>query len=53
MVDESQIANSVQTFRTKYEGLSKGTQFIEYMSGDEPNLILLPQFLSRVSDDAL
>jgi hypothetical protein len=41
----------VDIFRTKYRGLNGGTKFVENMSGDEPKLILLPQFLSMISYD--
>ena len=51
--DESLIAKSVHISRDKYRVLSRDpTRSVESMSGDELNLILLPQFLSRISNDS-
>jgi len=50
---ESEIVKLVQRFRIKLSGGVKKKKTVELMSDDEANLILLPQFLSMVSNDSL
>jgi hypothetical protein len=47
-----QIKKSAPIFRIKYTELGGGRKKFERLLGHKPNLILLPQFLSRVSNDS-